>query len=75
MQQRHAAYIIVELSGSLKGNNVLLDWSTSLEINSKEFQIEKSNDGITYRKLYAMPAAGNSTIVKDIITWILKLLK
>ncbi len=55
---------LLNFSGSLKGNNVLLDWSTSLEINSKEFQIEKSNDGITYRKLYTTPAAGNSTIVK-----------
>jgi hypothetical protein len=55
---------LLNFSGSLKGNNVLLDWSTSLEINSKEFQIEKSNDGITYRELYTIPAAGNSTIVK-----------
>lgn len=55
---------LLNFSGSLKGNNVLLDWSTSLEINSKEFQIEKSNDGITYRKLYTIPASGNSTIVK-----------
>lgn len=56
---------LMNFSGALKGNNVLLDWSTSLEINSKEFQIEKSNDGITYRKLATVTAAGNSTISKN----------
>lgn len=55
---------LIDFTGALKGNNVLLEWNTSTEINSKEFQIEKSNDGITYRKLNTIPAAGISTIVK-----------
>ena len=55
---------LLDFTGKLKGNNVLLEWSTSAEINSKEFQIEKSNDGVIYRKLSTIPAAGNSTILK-----------
>ncbi len=55
---------LLSFSGSLNGNNVLLDWTTSLEINSKEFQIEKSNDGVTYHKLGTVPAAGNSLVQK-----------
>jgi GH24 family phage-related lysozyme (muramidase) len=55
---------LLSFYGTLKGNNVLLDWITSSEFNSKEFQIEKSNDGITYRKLSTIPAAGNSTTLK-----------
>ena len=55
---------LLDFTGTLKGNNVLLEWSTTAEINSKEFQIEKSNDGVTYRKLNTVPAAGNSSIVK-----------
>ncbi len=55
---------LVSFTGTLKGNNVMLDWSTSSEINSKEFQIEKSNDGTFYRKITTVPAAGNSNTVK-----------
>lgn len=51
---------LLDFSGKLKGNNVLLEWTTSFEINSKEFQIEKSTDGITYSKLNTVAAAGNS---------------
>lgn len=55
---------LMNFSGTLKGNNVLLEWTTSSEINSKEFEIEKSNDGIFYRKLGTVAAAGYSTTEK-----------
>jgi len=55
---------LVDFTGTLKGNNVLLEWTTSAEINSKEFQVEKSNDGVTYHKLYTVPAAGYSSVLK-----------
>lgn len=57
--------VLLNFTGSLKGNNVLLDWSTTSEYNSKEFEIEKSNDGFTYRKLNTIPAAGFSTTSKN----------
>lgn len=56
---------LLDFTGSFKGNNVLLKWSTSAEINSKEFEIEKSSDGITYRKLHNIPAAGFSSSIKN----------
>ncbi len=56
---------LLSFSGSLKGNNVLLEWRTSAEVNSKEFQIERSTDGVNYRKLHTTPAAGFSTTVKN----------
>jgi len=56
---------LLDFSGRLKANNVLLEWTTSLESNSKEFQIEKSADGITYRKLSTVAAAGNSSVLKQ----------
>lgn len=55
---------LLNFSGKLKGNNVLLDWTTSSEINSKEFQIERSDDGSNYRRLNSIPAAGNSSTTK-----------
>jgi hypothetical protein len=51
---------LLNFSGNLKGNNILLDWSTANEINSKEFEIEKSVDGINYRKISSVAAAGNT---------------
>lgn len=56
---------LLSFSGTLKGNNVLLDWTTSSEINSKEFQVERSNDGISYRKIGVIAAAGNSASLKS----------
>ena len=55
---------LLDFSGKLQGNDVVLNWSTSAEYNSKEFQIEKSIDGVNYRKLNNLPAAGNSSSVK-----------
>lgn len=56
---------LLNFTGTLKGNNVLLDWTTSSEINSKEFQVERSNDGISYRKIGVVAAAGNSSSLKS----------
>jgi len=52
---------LLDFTGKLKGNNVLLEWITSSESNSKEFVIERSEDGSNYRRLNSVPAAGNST--------------
>lgn len=49
------------------GNNAtsILSWSTSSEQNSKDFDIEKSTDGINYFKIGSVIAAGNSTAQKE----------
>ncbi len=39
---------------------VLLQWKTAIEINSKNFEIERSFDGSNYTKIATVNAAGNS---------------
>ena len=50
--------------GTLQNKNVLLQWSTSTEVNSKHFELEKSWDGTNYKKIATIPAAGFSNTVK-----------
>lgn len=56
---------ISAFTGTLRTKTVLLEWTTSIELNSKEFQLEKSYDGITYHKIATIPAAGNSATPKN----------
>jgi hypothetical protein len=56
---------LLDFNGKLQGNDVALEWSTSAEYNSKEFQIEKSVDGINYSPLGTINAAGTSTVLKS----------
>ncbi|HVE61700.1 MAG TPA: T9SS type A sorting domain-containing protein, partial [Chitinophagaceae bacterium] len=56
---------LVDFKGKLGNNIILLDWSTSSEQNSKNFDIEKSIDGINYHKIGSVNAAGNSASRKD----------
>ena len=44
----------------MQNENVKLNWSTSFEQNSKGFEIEKSLDGINFRKIGFVASAGNS---------------
>ena len=41
---------VLSFTGKLQNENVKLNWSTSFEHNSKGFEIEKSLDGINFRK-------------------------
>ncbi|MBL7730563.1 MAG: hypothetical protein JNM88_05245 [Chitinophagaceae bacterium] len=52
---------LTEFKGTLQGKNSLLEWTTSSENNSKQFELEKSMDGVVYRKIATIPAAGNSS--------------
>jgi hypothetical protein len=51
---------LVEFKGSLMNNGVLLTWSTSSEQKSKAFEIERSDEGHTFRKIGYVAAAGYS---------------
>ncbi|HET9278463.1 MAG TPA: hypothetical protein VFN95_09745, partial [Flavitalea sp.] len=42
---------LLSFTGKLQSENVKLNWSTSFEQNSKGFEIEKSLDGINFRKI------------------------
>lgn len=43
------------------GNNAILDWKTSNELNTDHFEIERSYDGINFTVIGNKQAAGNSS--------------
>lgn len=57
---------LTDFSGTIQNNKTaLLQWTTSFESNSKHFELEKSIDGISYRRIATIVAAGNSSITKQ----------
>jgi len=49
----------LNLTGQLQTNgDIKLDWTTSAEINSTKFEIEKSYDGVNFKKIGEQAAAG-----------------
>jgi hypothetical protein len=56
---------LIDFKCKLGDNFILLEWSTSSEQNSKNFDIEKSTDGLNYHKIGSVNAAGNSSSRKD----------
>lgn len=56
---------LTEFKGSLLNKHVLLQWRTSSEVNCKYFVVEKSYDGIHFRKIATIPAAGFSNTLKQ----------
>ncbi len=51
---------LVEFKGELKGDKVLLDWTTASEENNKGFEIQKSKDGRSWENLGFVESQGNS---------------
>jgi ELWxxDGT repeat protein len=49
-----------EFSAALKGNDGLLQWSTAQEVNSKDFVIERSYNGLQFAAAGTVPAVGFS---------------
>lgn len=56
---------LISFTGRLDNRQVQLNWKTSAEENSKEFIVEKSADGISFRPITRVPAAGNSFIEQN----------
>jgi hypothetical protein len=55
--------VLAEFTGTINSNNsVSLIWKTSSELNSKEFDLERSVDGVNFETISIVPAAGNSTV-------------
>jgi hypothetical protein len=52
---------LLNFNGRLDQKSALLDWTTSSETNSRNFDIEKSTDGSNFYKIGSVDAAGNST--------------
>lgn len=47
-------------TGSLSGSNVVLKWTSALEVTSSHYEVEKSTDGKSYTTIATVKAAGNS---------------
>ncbi len=52
---------LLSFTGQATASGNMLNWSTSSELNSKQFTVEKSSDGNTYSPIAKVAAAGNST--------------
>ena len=52
---------LVSFSGSWFGNAVRLNWSTISESNTSHFEVERSQDMVSYERIGTVKAAGNST--------------
>ncbi|HUC83433.1 MAG TPA: choice-of-anchor J domain-containing protein, partial [Flavisolibacter sp.] len=53
---------LTSFTASKKQNKVYLTWSTSQEINAKEFVVERSADGRRFEKMATVAAKGNSNV-------------
>jgi hypothetical protein len=51
---------LLDFTGRLGSNGIVLDWSTSSEQKSRHFILEKSADGTNFSQLAIVAAAGNS---------------
>lgn len=56
---------LIYFKPELEGNEVIINWSTAAEINNDYFNVEKSNDGISFESIMQIPGAGNSTTQKN----------
>jgi len=56
---------LLSFTGKLQGENSKLDWTTVSEYNSKGFEIEKSYDGVNFKKIGFVASAGNSNVVRN----------
>lgn len=50
------------LTGALNNDNVTLNWKTASEINTKQFEVERSIDGVNYTTIATKDAAGDSPV-------------
>lgn len=55
----------IGFSVARSANGTKVQWSTSEEINASHYEIERSEDGINWKKIAAVFAAGNSTNVNS----------
>jgi hypothetical protein len=56
---------LLTFDGQIKNNSVVLNWNTSQEYNCKDFDVEKSINGLSYFKIGSVGASGNSAAVKN----------
>lgn len=54
---------LLNFNAVLKEHKVDVEWSTSSEINSKYFKIERSTDGIHFSEIGQVAGSGNSSVI------------
>jgi photosystem II stability/assembly factor-like uncharacterized protein len=55
---------LLDFGGNTGDNAIHLNWHTTMELNSKNFDVEKSTDGVHFFDLGTVAAAGNSNTTK-----------
>lgn len=56
---------LMGLNGAIRNEHASLEWKTASESNSSHFDVERSYDGSTYRKVGTVSAAGNSNDLRS----------
>jgi hypothetical protein len=56
---------LLTLNARLNNNDGVLNWITSSEVNTASFEIERSADARTYKRVGSINAAGNTSSVTD----------
>ena len=56
---------LINFGGTLVSSSVYLQWATAQEINTQQFEIEKSTDGINFTAIGEVAANGTSTITHN----------
>ena len=56
---------LISFTAKKQGTTALLNWATSMELNSSRFDIEKSADGHVFTKSGTVQAQGNSNTLTD----------
>lgn len=59
---------LLSFNAQKAGDQVLLTWSTSTEINTDKFNVEYSKDGNSFSSFITVPAKGNSSTRQDYST-------
>lgn len=56
---------LISFDAEKKGQSVLLTWKTASEQNSNRFEVERSNNGTTFKLIGTVASAGNTTTTKN----------
>lgn len=56
---------LTTLSVTAKDQKVYIDWATAVEINNKEFTVERSEDATNFEPVTTVPGAGNSSVLNE----------
>jgi len=56
---------LISFDAEKKGQSVLLSWKTAQEQNSNRFEVERSNNGTTFKLIGTVASSGNTTTTKN----------